>query len=143
METLGERVTRLRKALELTQDELAKKAGVGQSTINGVEKGARQKMPSSLIEIAHALGVDAFWLKTGNGSQGKKTLEIPAPNYVQETNTAHTLFAREKTVRDRRIEAINALLQETDDYGLVAMLEKAKDVCRDYPITKQTQKSSV
>lgn len=66
-ETTGERVKRLRDARGWTQQQLADKAGVAQSTINGVEKGGRQKMPSSLIEISHALGVDAYWLKTGRG----------------------------------------------------------------------------
>ena len=67
MEILGERLKRLRAAKGWTQEKLTTEAGVGQSTINGIEKGARQKMPSSLIEIAHALGVDAYWLKTGIG----------------------------------------------------------------------------
>jgi len=70
METIGERVTRLRSEKKWTQDQLAKEAGIAQSTVNGVEKGARQKRPSSLIKIAHALGVDANWLRTGIGKQG-------------------------------------------------------------------------
>jgi len=66
-ETLGQRVARLRTDRGLTQKQLADAAGLGQSTIAGMEKDARDKAPSSLIEIAHALGVDAYWLKTGKG----------------------------------------------------------------------------
>lgn len=69
METLGERVKRIRETRGLTQQQLADQAGLGQSTINGIEKGSRQKQPASIIEIAHVLRVDAYWLKTGRGQQ--------------------------------------------------------------------------
>lgn len=69
METIGERIIRLREARGWNQTDLAKKAKVAQSTVAGVETGARIKAPSSLIEIAHVLGVDSYWLKTGKGSR--------------------------------------------------------------------------
>lgn len=72
IETTGDRVKRLRERREWTQQQLADRAGVAQSTINGIEKGVRQKMPSSLIEIADALNVDAYWLKTGRGRDERR-----------------------------------------------------------------------
>lgn len=69
METLGERVKRLRLARGFTQQELGAKAGVAQSTISGVEKGERQIQPSSLIELAHALHTEAYYLKYGLGKE--------------------------------------------------------------------------
>lgn len=77
METLGERVIRLREARGWNQSALAKESGIGQSTVAGIEGGSRNKAPSSLIEIAHALGVDAYWLKTGLGKQ-KPDIQLSA-----------------------------------------------------------------
>ncbi|MER2537660.1 MAG: helix-turn-helix transcriptional regulator [Azonexus sp.] len=76
METIGERVIRIRLAKGWNQAELVKQSKVGQSTVVGVEKGSRNKAPSSLIEIAHALGVDAYWLKTGIGEITGKGREL-------------------------------------------------------------------
>lgn len=67
METIGERVKRLRDAQGLTQNELARLAGIAQSTISGIEKGERQIQPSSLIELAHILRTEAYYLKYGSG----------------------------------------------------------------------------
>lgn len=109
METLGERVKRLRVSLGLTQEQLASKASVGQSTITGIEKGARNKAPSSIVEIAHALDVDAYWLKTGIGIAQRKITadknhsvnEKSPGNYLEatqaedpEANELHVLIQR-------------------------------------------------
>lgn len=64
-ETLGQRLARIRQEKGFTQDQLAKLAGVGQSTVGGIESGSRAKVPGSLIDIAHALGVDSYYLRYG------------------------------------------------------------------------------
>lgn len=69
METIGERVKRLRTARGLSQIALGTKAGVAQPTISGIEKGERQIQPSSLIELAHALHTEAYYLKYGKGKE--------------------------------------------------------------------------
>ncbi|MGB4064224.1 MAG: hypothetical protein WBK19_10405 [Azonexus sp.] len=61
---------------------------------------------------------------------------------LEAAESASVLHIKTKTVRESRIDSIIFLLNETDDFGLVAMLEKAKDVARDYPLAKQTQSSS-
>jgi len=140
METTGERVTRLRTALELTQDQLAKKAGVAQSTINGIEKGARQKMPSSLIEIAHALGVDAYWLKTGKGKQEP----ISAPPADREYGIATSRNPRQLTAAEPSPAEIvsfpSPLLAELaevsshiNDAGLHRLIAHAQNLADQFP----------
>ena len=64
--TLASRVTAARKAADLSQQDLADRSGVGQSTIGMIENGDR-KNPRNLLEIARALNVSADWLKTGRG----------------------------------------------------------------------------
>lgn len=66
--SIGERVRKARKEKELTQDQLASKVGVRQSTISELEKGDSTST-TYIASIAAALGVSALWLETGKGPQ--------------------------------------------------------------------------
>ncbi|CAB4159800.1 HipB Predicted transcriptional regulators [uncultured Caudovirales phage] len=72
MDTLSSRLREARKAKGLSQTELAKAAGVAQSTVGNIESGDRDGA-SSLAAIAEALGVRYRWLRDGDG-----TRELPA-----------------------------------------------------------------
>lgn len=67
------RVTRT----DLSQEELADRAGVSQGTIGNIESGAR-KNPRELLAIARAANVSAEWLKSGKGLPGPVTYQSPA-----------------------------------------------------------------
>jgi DNA-binding XRE family transcriptional regulator len=58
----GERVTRARNDAELTQAELAAKAGVHINTIYRVESDAGVPNERTLRRLAHALEIDWRWL---------------------------------------------------------------------------------
>lgn len=105
METIGERLESARVARGLTQEALAKAAGVKQSTIAGIENGSRNKRPD-LVPIAHALGVDAYWLRNG----------------------VRTVIAG-----DKRINQVVELMERMGEIGRAIMLDKAKDVAKEYP----------
>jgi transcriptional regulator with XRE-family HTH domain len=64
--TLAERLVSEREKREWSQETLARKAKIATSFIGALESGA-QKTSGYLPEIAHALGVDCYWLKTGRG----------------------------------------------------------------------------
>ena len=68
MKTLADRLREERDARGWSQPELARQARVAQSFIGALEAG-NQKSSGWLPEIAHALGVDAYWLKTGRGQR--------------------------------------------------------------------------
>jgi transcriptional regulator with XRE-family HTH domain len=105
MEMLGERLKRLRKEADLTQVELAQKAGVSQATISGIESSGRAKQPATLIDIAHALGVDAYHLKTGRGKA--------KPSQLTEQESALLDDFRGLTP-DQRIEYASAIALEAE-----------------------------
>lgn len=65
-ETLGERLRRLRKEKNLTQVELAKKSGVGQSAIGNIEAGTRG-YGVSVLAIAKALETSPEYLQMDKG----------------------------------------------------------------------------
>ena len=52
METhIGEKIIRKRKALGLTQSELAKRAGIAQSTLSNIEKGEQRPQFDTTLAI--------------------------------------------------------------------------------------------
>ena len=55
---LGQRIRTRRKSLNLTQEELADRAGIDRSYIGGVERGERNVTFSVLCKIASALDSD-------------------------------------------------------------------------------------
>lgn len=68
MNDLAHRLKTEREAKGWTQPELAEKSRVKQSFIGALE-ARNQKNSSWLPELAYALGVDAYWLKTGKGAR--------------------------------------------------------------------------
>lgn len=70
MKTLAERLTWARTEAKITQQELARGAGVAQSTIASWESGARAT-GRKITVIAAYLGVDPIWLLDGKGEPTK------------------------------------------------------------------------
>ncbi len=66
MDTLASRLREARKAKGMTQTDLARAAGVAQSTVGNVESGERDGA-SSLALLAEALDVRYRWLRDGEG----------------------------------------------------------------------------
>lgn len=55
---MGYRIKELRKNLNMTQEELAQKAGVSRATVNDIETDPKKKMTLRTLEkLAAALGV--------------------------------------------------------------------------------------
>ena len=62
-----ERLRRLRRERALSQRALARASGVGLDTVNKVETGVRDALPTTLRKLADALGVDPRELMKGEG----------------------------------------------------------------------------
>lgn len=66
MTEVGDQLKRLRRRAMLTQEQLAKKSGVGITTINRIETGAVEDPHfSTLRKLARALGVEPSGLLGG------------------------------------------------------------------------------
>jgi transcriptional regulator with XRE-family HTH domain len=55
--TLAENIKYYRSQLELTQEELARRAGVNRSYLAGIESGRRNTSARTIEKLARALGV--------------------------------------------------------------------------------------
>lgn len=90
MKTIADRLKEARLAKNLTQEDLARAAGVTQSTIGNIEAGTR-KNPRELLAIASALDVDPTWLKTGKAiTLSSSHSSIVAAFKAPEGNTQDT-----------------------------------------------------
>jgi transcriptional regulator with XRE-family HTH domain len=74
LDSVGKRVSYARKYRSLTQQELADRAGIAQSSLASLEAG-RNKGSRSLVSLAKALGVPPEWLDSGQ-AQGKTVQEL-------------------------------------------------------------------
>lgn len=96
--TIGERIKKLRKSLNLTQKDFAKRAGISSaSQICDFEKGLRSPSSKTIIRIAKAFNINPNWLLTGETDKkliptfilentqeqkAKKLMPIPVINEV-------------------------------------------------------------
>ena len=64
---MGERIKKLRKALNLTQQEFADKLGTARNNIAGYEIGRRLPSDAVITLICRTFNVSESWLRVGEG----------------------------------------------------------------------------
>lgn len=64
---IGDRIKKLRKELDMTQTEFAKRIGSVQNTVTGYENGRRNPSAPILALISKEFNVNEKWLRTGEG----------------------------------------------------------------------------
>ena len=67
-ETMSQRIKRVRKALDLTQQAFAERIGVKQNTIALIESGKRNTSDQLLLGVCREFKISETWLRTGSGS---------------------------------------------------------------------------
>ncbi|MGF1727041.1 LexA family protein [Photobacterium nomapromontoriensis] len=95
-ETFGQRLMRKRDELNLTQDQLASKAGITRVSISKIEQGLTQSTRAdTLFALAKALKCPPQWLLNGSGDENDPTIQsnisngppvykfVPVINWVQ------------------------------------------------------------
>ncbi|MBD8159204.1 helix-turn-helix domain-containing protein [Pantoea agglomerans] len=95
--TLGDRIHEARKALGLTQKQIAESCGVTASCVTQWEAGQITPSSDKIISLASALNCGLHWLLTGDGR--------PAPaenNQAEPTWKPDTLGDRIKSMRELR-----------------------------------------
>lgn len=76
-DTVNERIKKLRKALNLTQQEFADRIGIKRGAIANYEIGRNEPADSVCSLICREFGVNEEWLRTGNGE-----MFVPEPSDV-------------------------------------------------------------
>lgn len=147
MDTIGSRLREARKARGLSQEELAKRAGVGQSAVGNIESG-RSNGAETLHKFAAVLGYRLRWLEVGDGPrEGAGPAKSP-PLAAVLTELARSIAARPRIdriqlaallpllasdpdTRDETCKAIMKSLAPEVNYTYTATWEEtARDVAR-------------
>ena len=66
LKEMGERIYFRRKALKLTQEELAEKIGVSTQMISNLELGKKAIRPENLLNICSVLNISSDYVLSGN-----------------------------------------------------------------------------
>ena len=123
---LNERLKKLRKTLDLTQQEFADKVGTPRDNIGGYETG-RRKPSDAVISLICKTNfppkgkVNENWLRTGEG--GDDNMFIEAPRDEQISNFVGELLKGEEDSFKRRFISMLDALDESDWESLKKMVE--------------------
>lgn len=72
--TLGERIKKVRKALDLTQREFGERIAMRQNSVAQIEMG-RGTSDQTIFAICREFSVDEHWLRTGEGGDTVKFVQ--------------------------------------------------------------------
>lgn len=110
-----------------TVKKVSARSGVGFGTVRRAKNGDGNITVENLSAIARAFGVDISYMVTDEKSEN-----LMPPIIQMKTRSART----------KRVETIHALMDETNETGLAVILDKCREVSKEYPIaSKQTQLS--
>ena len=104
---MNERLKKLRKALDLTQQEFADRIGVKRNTIATYEIGRNTPLYAVIASICREFNVSETWLRTGEGE-----MFLPSPNGVlDELVQKYGLSTRGKVIVEKFLD-LNPDVQE-------------------------------
>ena len=67
LEEIKDRIKKLRKQLDMTQDDFSKKLGLARNSIASYETGRREPTNAIIVSICREFGINEIWLRTGEG----------------------------------------------------------------------------
>ncbi len=130
---MGERIKKIRKLLDLTQQQFGNRIGVKRNTIATYESGRNNPVDSVVSLICREFNICEEWLRTGEGEMFKPEpsgeLDLLAAKYSL-TNTDYIFI--EKLLKDKKarnamenfcIEFASAVLSDPDSADYPAYLQ--------------------
>lgn len=115
---MKERLKKLRKTLDLTQQEFADKLKVPRNTIGGYEVGKSNPSDAAVNNICNIFNVNEEWLRTGNGEM---FIELTRDEQI-ENFVGDVLKSEEDSFKKKFISMLSAL-DESDWEVLQKMVE--------------------
>lgn len=122
---MNERLKKLRKTLDLTQQELANKIGIARGNIGAYEVGKNAPSDAVISLICKQFNVDENWLRTGEGEMFiKQTRDEQIASFIG------TIQSNEDDSFKKRFVSMLSALDESDWEVLekmVLMIHEKKD----------------
>lgn len=119
--TLGERIKKMRKALDLTQQEFANRIGTTANVLTNYETGRRNPSASAFNNICKTFNVSEAWLRTG---EGEMFIQVTRDEQIAAW-VGKTLTTESDTFQKRFISMLSKL-SESDWKVLERMVEEMK-----------------
>lgn len=118
---MNERIKKLRKTLDLTQQEFADKIGVKQNTVAQYEMGRNIPIDSVIFLICREFNVNEEWLRNGTGE-----MFLPADRNADIARLTKQLLDEESdSFKNRLISILSNLSVEEWQY----LEKRAKELC--------------
>ncbi len=122
---MKERIKKIRKELDLTQQAFANKLGVKRNTVGQWECGVNAVTDQTITAICREFNINEEWMRTGNGK-----MFLPKDRYTEIANLTKKLINEEPDSFKNRLVSVLANLTE-DQWELLAdiatKLVKEKD----------------
>ena len=123
---MNERLKKLRKTLDMTQQEFADKLRVPRNTIGGYEVGKSNPSDAAVNNICNTFNVNEEWLREGKGEMFiKMTRDEEIATFIGKT-----LHSEEDSFKKRLISALSALNEsdwETLKKLALSLVDKEKE----------------
>lgn len=117
---LNERIKKLRRNLDLTQQEFAEKIGIKRNSLANYETGRNTPIDAILISICREFNVSEEWLRTGEGD-----MFIPADRNADIARLTKQLLNEESdSFKNRLISILSNLTVEEWEF----LEKKAKEL---------------
>ncbi len=118
---MNERIKKLRKALDLTQQKFADRIGVKQNTVAQYEMGRNVPIDSVIALICREFNVSEKWLRTGEGDMFR-----PADRNTDIARLTKQLLNEESdSFKNRLISILSNLTVEEWEF----LEDKARELC--------------
>ncbi len=137
---MNERIRKLRKVLDLTQQNFAKRIGSTQNVVANYEIGRRNPSSSVINNICKEFNVNEEWLRTGNGEMFNKENLFSLDEFLKkqeatnlEIEIVKLLFSFDKNTRGELISKLKKIFQsETIVNELSATEEDSEEIPPEY-----------
>lgn len=104
--TIGERIKKVRRSLDLTQQEFADKLGIKRNTVATYETGKSNPSDAAVILICKIFNVNESWLREGSGEM-----------FVQQTREEEIAAAVNRLLSGESTEFKTRLVKILADLG--------------------------
>lgn len=118
---MNDRIKKLRKALDLTQQEFADRIGMKQNTIATYEMGRATPSDPTINNICKEFNVSETWLRTGEGD-----MFVPLSKDEAITAFVNRICSTEADTFQKRYLLMLSRLSESDWVALEHMVENIK-----------------
>lgn len=147
LESIGERIKRLRKSLKLTQSQLGELIGKSKGNISGYENGTFDPSASTIIALAKCFNISTDELLLGRSSQNNSSLSKTERVLISKFNQLDDIK------KERILERIDTYLEvhEAEKHNLymvaesripsayeASYIDKSKVTIKHIPILGQT-----